>query len=457
MERAESGRPGADAREHAIAVATAVFVGAMIASLAVLLAWPAMPPAAVALVAGLGAAAGALLALVRLARAHRRRDEEAAALRAAVDAVPALIGAKDRDSRYIFMNAYQARLYGTTPEAAGGRTAEELLGLEYGVATRANDRRVIESGESIAAYEERYASADGLTRDWVTTKVPLRDRAGRVVGVGTVGIDVSDRKRAELALIDAKEAAEQASRAKSQFLANVSHELRTPLNAVIGFAEMIERAVLGPVGDSRYAAYAADIRLSGEHLLSIINEILDLSKIEAGKHVLREVVCDVARLIDEAVRVTAAEGGAGGATVTIAIPPALPPVRADERGLLQILINLLSNARKFTPPAGRITVGAAVGPAGELAIEVTDTGIGIAPRDLDLALSPFGQVEGAFQRRHGGTGLGLPLVRSLAELHGGSLELESRPGEGTCARVRLPAGRVVTAASVDEARRPSAA
>ena len=222
----------------------------------------------------------------------------------------------------------------------------------------------------------------------------------------------------------------------------MSHELRTPLNAVIGFAEMIERGVLGTVGNPRYAGYAADIRASGEHLLSIINEILDLSKIEAGKYTLREGPCDIDRLVHEAVRLSTAQSRLGAASVAVAVAAELPPVVADERALLQMLMNLLSNALKFTPADGQVAVAAALAGDGSVVIEVNDDGIGIDGEDLDLALSPFGQVEGPLQRRHGGTGLGLPLVKSLAELHGGRLSIDSRRGEGTRARIELPPQRV---------------
>jgi signal transduction histidine kinase len=222
----------------------------------------------------------------------------------------------------------------------------------------------------------------------------------------------------------------------------MSHELRTPLNAVIGFSEIIKDEVLGRDPD-RYRAYAADIHTSGVHLLSLINDILDLSKIEAGKAELRETEVDVVDVIRSAVRLIRERAETAEIGLAVALPATLPRLWAERRALKQVLLNLLSNAIKFTPAGGQVTVGARVDAERRLVIWVTDTGIGISAKDLERALTPFGQVGNPLTRDHQGTGLGLPLSRALVELHGGSLELESRPGIGTTVSIVLPAQRLI--------------
>ena len=245
-----------------------------------------------------------------------------------------------------------------------------------------------------------------------------------------------ERKRIQLQLIAAKERAEAASRTKSEFLANVSHELRTPLNAIIGFSEILQSDVPGI--ESRRAEYARNIHESGIHLLAIINDILDLSKLEAGKLGLDEVDVDVPSLIEGCMRIIGERADKAGLSLATNLADRLPAIRGDERKLKQVLLNLLSNAVKFTPPGGSVTIEATA-PGTEVAIVVRDTGIGIAPEDMPRVLAPFVQVEGAFSRRYDGTGLGLSLAKSLTEMHGGTLSLDSTPGRGTAVTVRVPA------------------
>jgi two-component system cell cycle sensor histidine kinase PleC len=239
--------------------------------------------------------------------------------------------------------------------------------------------------------------------------------------------------------------------AKSQFLANISHELRTPLNAILGFSEIMKSQMFGPLGSPQYRGYAADIHDSGSHLLTVINDILDLSKIEAGKFELNEEICDIARLVHDAVRFVAERVDSGGLRLQQRLPPALPAVRADGRLVKQILLNLLSNAIKFTPAGGTITVSADIDHEANLSLTVADTGIGIAAGQLERVLQPFTQVENTFTRTHAGTGLGLPLCKSLIELHGGRLALESAVGRGTSVTVTLPKERVIAAGATASA------
>lgn len=237
------------------------------------------------------------------------------------------------------------------------------------------------------------------------------------------------------------EKADRANRAKSAFLAMMSHELRTPLSAIIGFAELIEQQAIGPIGNSKYGDYATDIRQSGQHLLGIINDILDLSKVESGKEALQEQEIAPEDLID-GVRVMI-EGSAQEAEVGLAFdcPADLPNLRADKRRLTQILVNLLSNAVKFTPEGGQVTLRCWATEASGFVFQAIDNGIGMAQEDIPLALSVFGQVDNSHGRR--GTGLGLPLAKALAELHSGTLDLQSTIGKGTTATLRLPARRIV--------------
>ena len=256
--------------------------------------------------------------------------------------------------------------------------------------------------------------------------------------------DVTDRKRAEEDLTRAKEEAELANRSKTEFLANMSHELRTPLNAIIGFAEMITRERPGPDGAAKYREFAELIHESGEHLLDSINDILDLSRIDAGKAVLYEEELELAQIVRSCEALIAERAENSG--ILLVVEPAQsqqPLLRADPRKLKQVLVNLLANALKFTPMGGSITIKAWCDPAQGHVLQVIDTGIGIAPEDIPKAMARFGQVQSELNRQHNGTGIGLPLAKTLAELHDGSLDLESEVGRGTTVTVRFPPDRVV--------------
>jgi signal transduction histidine kinase len=253
-------------------------------------------------------------------------------------------------------------------------------------------------------------------------------------------LEIIEGKNSEL--IIARDEAEYANRAKSQFLAVMSHELRTPLNAIIGFSEIMYAEPYGALGDKRYKQYVQDIHNSGGHLLSIINDILDLSKIEAGQADLNEEEVDLPALIGAVQRIMQERAAKADLTFECESGEGLPWVRADRRALKQILLNLLANAVKFTPKGGKVGLRMAVDDEGGLRMTVYDTGIGMDPRDIPRALSAFGQVDTSWSRRYEGAGLGLPISRALVRLHGGTLELESQPGMGTAVTVRLPPERV---------------
>jgi PAS domain S-box-containing protein len=287
----------------------------------------------------------------------------------------------------------------------------------------------------------RLIRADGETV-WVRDIARARRLAEGTVVWDGIGLDITAWKQAELQLHAAKEEAEQANRAKSDFLANMSHELRTPLNAILGFSDLMRSEAFGPIGSARYRDYADDIHDSGSHLLSLIGDILDMAKVEAGKYQLLETECDLAGIAAAVVRLFKPAAREGGPAVSADLADDLPRVVADERLIRQILNNLVSNAVKFTE-GGTVTIGAGRHPEGGVDVTVTDTGIGMTEAEIARALTPFGQIENSMSRRRQGTGLGLTLVQKFVELHGGRLDVDSRPGHGTRITVALPAWRVL--------------
>jgi signal transduction histidine kinase len=287
----------------------------------------------------------------------------------------------------------------------------------------------------------REGAADFLGKDRAQIEIgAVLDRCFKRLDAqqpGPAGIEVLRR---------AKEAAETASRAKTEFLATVSHELRTPLNAIIGFSELMIREVLGPVGNPQYCEYLEDIHRSGSHLLGIINDILDFSKAEACKLELHESEVDVHEVVIALTRLMGPRARDAGLALHDRIPSNLPHLWCDERKLKQMLLNLLTNAVKFTPAGGSIEVEANCNEVG-FTIFVRDTGIGIAKSDITRVLQPFVQADNELSRRHEGTGLGLTLVNSMIAMHGGRLHLESDVGSGTTAVLSFPAQRIGSVSS----------
>ena len=274
---------------------------------------------------------------------------------------------------------------------------------------------------------------------------PIFEEDGKFKGYRGTGSDITERMEANEALIAAKEQAEFASRSKSDFLANISHELRTPLNAIIGFSDLMKVEIFGPVGSPKYLEYARDINASGVHLLELINDILDLSKIEAGKAELHAENVDVMRVLRICLILIKERARIGGVEIEYDAAPDLPALHADERKLKQIMINLLSNAVKFTPAGGKVTVSIRAHSEDGYVFQVADTGIGISPDDIPKAMAQFSQIDSELDRKYEGTGLGLPLSKALVELHGGTLELKSEVAVGTTVTVRFPADRIVPA------------
>lgn len=331
----------------------------------------------------------------------------------------------------------------------------DLMGRQLGALLKSDSRRPIDFCQSMqdfkqtgkselvdtGAYEMLGMRADGSSFPLeLTIKTMRLDEEIQFVGVVR---DITVSKQAEQALIAALSDAEQANRAKSQFLANMSHELRTPLNAIIGFSEILDIGMFGRLENERYEGYVSNILESSRHLLDVINDILDLSRIEAGMVELEDEWINVPEIVDWAAgRVTTIENAEKKANLVTSAAEGLPYLAADKRAMKQILLNLMSNAMKFTPAEGEVRVELEYGEEGTLSVRIIDTGIGIPADHLEEVLQPFVQVESSLARRFEGSGLGLAITKSLVEAHGGTIELTSELGKGTQVTLSFPENRL---------------
>jgi PAS domain S-box-containing protein len=376
-------------------------------------------------------------------------------LRDAIESLADGLALFDSDENLVMCNArYRAMWPGLSDDTNPGASFESLvrryletakkhdstMDVDTQVQTTLDLHRLSQPTRDVQIYDGRWIqvsnhpTAEGGFAITSTDVTALKER------------EESLRKASRQAL-HAKETAEGANRSKSDFLANMSHELRTPLNAVIGFSEIIKEALLGDHSIDPYRGYAQDIHDSGCHLLALINDILDMSKIEAGKLELFEENVDLTEAIDASLRLVVERAHQNKVSLSTDIPDDIPQLKCDLRKFKQITINILSNAVKFTPEGGSVTTRLFIGDGGGLYLRITDTGIGISKEDLEKVLEPFGQAEGGFDRQFEGTGLGLTLTQSLTELHGGRLEIESEtegPNRGTTVTAIFPASRVVT-------------
>jgi signal transduction histidine kinase len=345
----------------------------------------------------------------------------------------------DPELKISYVSERFAEALKTGPKGLLGKTFAEM-GLEFFGAAVQTELANLAALRPFRDVGLRYSSRTNHEQYWMISGLPVFRDNGSFIGYRGTGRNITEEMHAKHALEEAKTQSELANRAKSEFLATMSHELRTPLNAIIGFSEIIKDGLFGAAME-RYTDYAADIFMSGKHLLDIINDILDVSKIEAGQMELYEENVDVSRVIESVVKLLRQKIDIANVSLIVE-EDGLPLIRADERKLKQIMMNLLSNAIKFTPEGGNIAILTSFDPQGDVIIEVRDTGIGMASDDIPKALAAFGQVDSRIARKHEGTGLGLPLVKALVEIHGGRFALSSELGRGTRAVVVLPKARV---------------
>ena len=381
--------------------------------------------------------------LIAVAAQDRQRAADAAAAEGA--AMYRFLA--DNATDLITRHSSDGRIRFASPAASGllGRLPDELVGQAMQSLVHPDDVNAVQGALIESSYYGRAGSAEVRLRhrdgDFVWTEIrcrPAQMGLGEPADIVAVTRDISECKRHERALVEARDSALDASRAKTRFLANMSHELRTPLNAIIGFSEVMTREMFGPVGP-RYQEYSRLIYESGGHLLELINSVLDMSKIEAGKFELTEELFDLEETAEGAVRFLRIPAERARVALRLVVAPGARLVFADRRALKQILVNLLSNGVKYTPPGGEVRVSAKALDSGQgIEITVSDTGTGISRTDLARLGQPFEQVENAETRAKEGTGLGLALVKSLAQMHGGTAILDSVLGEGTTVTVRLP-------------------
>jgi PAS domain S-box-containing protein len=372
----------------------------------------------------------------------KRVRAEAQELRAVLDTATDGVITLDEKGRILSLNGAAEALFGLSQNEVAGESFTTLLlneshadALDYFEGLQANGvRSVLNDGRDVDGREKKGG------------RIPLFMTLGRISDdeprrYCAVLRDLTAWKRAEAELTDARRAAELASAKKSDFLAKISHEIRTPMNAIIGFAEVMMEERLGPVGSAKYKEYLGDIRTSGKHVVSLVNDLLDLAKIEAGRMEMNFAATDLNALVSSSVGIIQPQANANRVLVRTQLAQKLPAVVADERSIRQIILNMLANATRFTESGGQVIVATALLESGEAVIRIRDTGVGMSATEIDQALEPFRQV--GTRRDHGGTGLGLPLTKALVEANRASFAIRSTPGEGTMVEITFPSTRVL--------------
>ena len=375
-------------------------------------------------------------AVAELRARERQFAEQSALLQSTLESMGEGLSVFDRDGRLIAWNVGFAKWL-QLPLDLAGVTLHDIL-LQQ---ARRGDFGPVDPEREAGERVQRFYSDVPTVVERTTASghvLQIRRRAMPDGAVVSLYSDITERKAAEETMQQARAQAELANNAKSDFLANMSHELRTPLNAIIGFAEVVSSELLGPVSDKRQLEYIKDIYASGLLLLSIINDVLDMSKIEAGMLELAPERVAVRPVIADAVRMVRDRARSRKIDLVTTVPKGDISVWGDERAIKQITLNLLSNAVKFSHDGGRVDIRAWLDDAGDLVLEVEDAGIGMSADEIERALQPFGQAKPAMTKTHGGTGLGLPIAKGLAEAHDGQLVIESTPGQGTLVRITLP-------------------
>jgi PAS domain S-box-containing protein len=399
-------------------------------------------PEAVAGAIVLSAGAVVIFALSRLAeRGSDRLLEAETTYRAFFEHAIEGVFRTSPNGRYLDANPALARIYGYgSPEALMASLTDIADQLYVDPHRRAEFQAIMQANDRVSAFESEIRRRDGKMI-WISENArAVRDWTGKIVCYEGTVEDVTERHRAQQKLRAALAEAEEASRAKSAFLAAMSHELKTPLNAVLGFSEIIRDEMLGPIAPERYRGYAEDIHASGKRLLTIVSDVLDVAQLSGGAITLTPQSYSAKALIDESVTL-ARLATKDEREVTVDIPDIFPAVEVDSKRLRQAIANLVCNALKFTPPGGRVTVSVRLERSGGMSFVVTDTGIGMEPQTIAAALEPFRQLDRSLSRRFEGAGLGLSITKSIVELHGGVLLIESAVGEGTTASIVLPASR----------------
>ncbi|RFB79696.1 PAS domain-containing sensor histidine kinase [Methylovirgula sp. 4M-Z18] len=371
----------------------------------------------------------------------RARAAELRELHAILDTATDGVAVLDQAGRIVSLNRAAEALFGREQQDAIGLPFTVLLSPDSHAAAHEYLQGLRAGG--VAAVMNDGREVIGLERQG--GMIPLFLTLGRIgteeVKFCAVLRDMTQWKKAERDLSEAKKLAEKASAQKSDFLAKISHEIRTPLNAILGFAEVIRDEQFGPIGNGRYKDYVQDIHASGTHVMSLVNDLLDLSKIEAGKLELQFVSVDVNRVMTDCVSLMQPQANQARIVTRVSLAPHLPHVLADERSVKQIVLNLLSNAVKFNEPGGQVIVSTALTDAGHAVIRVRDTGIGMSESEIEMAMEPFRQLETA--RKVPGTGLGLPLTRALVEANHARFSIRSKKQEGTLIEITFPPVRVL--------------
>ena len=371
---------------------------------------------------------------------ERERDDALLLLTSIFDASEVGIVVTDRNRRIVKVNDSFERIYGWDRKDTLSKDFTAFIPENEREMAVHNHEEYMGSGERSSG-EAKILCKDGRLADALYTTVTLRLSHGRAFQVTTL-VDITSRKQMEVTLRLAKEQADAANQSKSAFLANMSHELRTPLNAIIGFSELILKETFGALNNEKYTEYLSDVHLSAKHLLEIINEVLDMSKIEAGKVDLDEQDIDLPALSDTIVRIVTSRVFSNELKIVQRHADNLPALNADPRLLRQILINLLTNSVKYSENGGEICLETTLNNQGEIVIRVKDQGIGMPAERMKEALEPFGQIHDPQTASSiQGTGLGLPIAKAMMELHGGQLLLDSEQGVGTTVTIIFPSNR----------------
>lgn len=372
---------------------------------------------------------------------ERERDDALLLLTSIFDASEVGILVFDRNRRIVKVNDSFERLYGWNRKDTLGKDFVEFITSDEHEAAETNYEEYVKTGDRYSG-EVKVFCKDGSIANAMYTTVSLKLSHGRKFQVTTL-VNITKRKQMEFSLLLAKEQADAANQAKSAFLANMSHELRTPLNAIIGFSEMMMKETFGALGDPKYNEYLGDVHVSARHLLEIINEVLDMSKIEAGRVELDEQNVDLKNLIESVIRIVSSRIVSANINIEHVSSNNVPYLHADPRIIRQILINLLTNAVKYSEKGDSVKVETTLNSKGEIEMQVVDEGLGIPKDRIQEAMEPFGQInDPSTSTQYQGTGLGLPLAKAMVEMHDGDLRLTSVEGEGTTVSVTFPARRV---------------